>query len=896
MATNVVYNGTTYTVPGTGDQSWSGTNGVDGLLIALAQNAFQKTGGLFSLSADSDFGPSAGLVSTYFKSRSSNVAASGALRLAVGDTIGFRNNANLADLSVGVNGSDQLTFGGTKLLLSGAVVNADINAAAAIAYSKLSLAGSIQNSDLAGSIAYSKLVLTGAIVSGDLAGNIARSKLASGSANQVVINDGTGNLSSEANLAITRGGTGQATASAAFDALAPTTTKGDIIVRNSSTNTNQPIGTDGQVLVADSSQAVGLKWTTLNQGAKNYITYNNFENNATTGWTLGHASLTSNLPSGAPTFGSGYDSHLGISIFQPSLAGTYSLSYNSSGSGGAALVAGDFLSTQVYSIDKEDQSKVLTFKFYFQASTTGINFSGTSSNTFGVAIYDVTNSAWIIPAGVWGMTQGTGVGYCTGTFQTPYNMTQFRLVLFNANTTAGAVAILLDDFSVGPQTAPYGPVVTDWQSYTPTISPISGYATSWSPQGFWRRVGQNMEGYIKWRKDTNAGTGAGNLTFSIPSGYTIDTTITEATDTVIGFAKTYNFQLATSYDRLYGLSVGAGGTVIQFRKVGAATIVVGTDVGANAEFYAHFTVPIVGWSSNVQMSSDTDTRVVAASANLSSGSHGTSGSYIILSGGTWTIEKDSHAAMSTGGTYTVPVSGWFELSGSLGFASNATGIRALAFYRNGSALTTPTQVTAVTGADTLVGGSALVYCNAGDTLQIGGYQNSGGSLNYNNTNNETRFSVKRLSGPAVVAATETVACRYTNTAGTTLTKSSNNTVPFPTKDYDTHGAFVTDTFTAPVSGKYAVKATLTLSSGATWANTDSLILEVLKNGTIHTGSQFVFSGTVSAAPNQQVTATVNCVAGDTIKINCNPNKGSAGNINLATSAGYNALAIDRIGN
>src|SRR5258705_12937497 len=37
-------------------------------------------------------------------------------------------------------------------------------------------------------------------------------------------------------VAIARGGTGQGTAAAAFDALAPTTTRGDLIFRNATTN------------------------------------------------------------------------------------------------------------------------------------------------------------------------------------------------------------------------------------------------------------------------------------------------------------------------------------------------------------------------------------------------------------------------------------------------------------------------------------------------------------------------------------------------------------------------------------------------------------------------------------------------------------------------------------
>jgi len=88
---------------------------------------------------------------------------------------------------------------------------------------------------------------------------IARNKLASGSNNHVIINDGSGIMSSEAQLAITRGGTGQSTASTAFGALSPLTTKGDLLSYDTANN-RLPVGTDGQVLTADSAEALGVKW------------------------------------------------------------------------------------------------------------------------------------------------------------------------------------------------------------------------------------------------------------------------------------------------------------------------------------------------------------------------------------------------------------------------------------------------------------------------------------------------------------------------------------------------------------------------------------------------------------------------------------------------------------
>jgi hypothetical protein len=64
------------------------------------------------------------------------------------------------------------------------------------------------------------------------------------------------------NIAIANGGTGQSTKSTAFDALSPLTTKGDIL-GYSTTNDRVPVGTDGQLLTADSTQTLGVKWNSF---------------------------------------------------------------------------------------------------------------------------------------------------------------------------------------------------------------------------------------------------------------------------------------------------------------------------------------------------------------------------------------------------------------------------------------------------------------------------------------------------------------------------------------------------------------------------------------------------------------------------------------------------------
>jgi hypothetical protein len=195
-------------------------------------------------------------------------ATAGLLRLEKADTIEWRNNANSADNILAVNSSDQLTFNGSPIqpLLSltdgeiwigdgtntpvgrtltgdvtvsdlgvtaiGAlkIVNAQISASAAIAYTKLALTGSIVNNDINGSasIAYSKLALAGSIVNADIysAAAIAVNKLAALTASSNVRTDGSGFLTTGAidlsttdvtgNLGVTHLASGTSASSSTF--------------------------------------------------------------------------------------------------------------------------------------------------------------------------------------------------------------------------------------------------------------------------------------------------------------------------------------------------------------------------------------------------------------------------------------------------------------------------------------------------------------------------------------------------------------------------------------------------------------------------------------------------------------------------------------------------------
>jgi hypothetical protein len=83
-------------------------------------------------------------------------------------------------------------------------------------------------------------------------------------------------------VAIANGGTGQTTQTAAFDALSPTTTKGDIVAHDGTDNIRLAVGgTNGHVLTVDSTTATGLRWAAASGtggGTKTYSVFTPLQN------------------------------------------------------------------------------------------------------------------------------------------------------------------------------------------------------------------------------------------------------------------------------------------------------------------------------------------------------------------------------------------------------------------------------------------------------------------------------------------------------------------------------------------------------------------------------------------------------------------------------------------
>lgn len=604
-----------------------------------------------------------------------------------------------------------------------------------------------------------------------------------------------------------------------------------------------------------------------NDGRKNYVSYSTFARNLTTGWSLGTATLTSAFPSGAPTFGSGASGNLSISTSSSSpldIQDLYSLLYVSS----AATTAGNFLASDALPLDSEAQGNVLGFRFAYNASVnpTNMNLSGTSSNSYGVAFYDVTNSAWIQPAGVYNLVQSSGTGFCSGTIQIPITCASIRMVVFNANATAGAATLKMDDFYLGPQVIVAGAAITDPVAYTPTFT---GFGTAASVNFVSWREGAYLCVEGKFTTGTCTATEA-RISLGFGGGNSNVTSLsTLASPQLCGYqagpasgtsvAGTVLIEPSVSYLTLGFTSVSSTGLT----KLNGNSF---TNASAMSLFAR---VPIAGWSSNTVMSNDTDTRSVVAIITGDPAS-ATSGNPIIVP----TVSYDSHGAYSAStGRYTVPVTGQYKLYGALQSASSAT---TLTIYKN---------AVSTSLAGNLDSNGEATYCSsvnciAGDIIDI----RPGGTVDATNMT----LNIERLSGPATVAASESINARYY--ASATAITGSLATIVWTTKDFDSHNAMSSSGYTCPVSGKYQVDAALALAGTFTLNNTT--VIEIQKNGTAVSNLTRYLAAAVTQ-DGIDIEDQVSCLAGDVLRIQVSS---SATLPSIVSSNTRNYISIFRTGN
>lgn len=537
--------------------------------------------------------------------------------------------------------------------------------------------------------------------------------------------------------------------------------------------------------------------------------------------------------------------------------------------------------------------------------------SGTiAEGDYQIWVYDVANSAIIQPTGYKIPSAVSGQAYKLQpvTFQLPTNGTTFRVAIHQAVASPGG-NLKVDSISVGPQTRSYGPAVTSMVD-TPTAQ-IPNWGNLTVGNGTFThkqyRVGDRMyfEGQLTWGSTTSI---AGTVSVGLPNGMSIDTAKSgTSVRNPIGHFKGYDSSTGTVYQGVVRYASATSVSLKPFITVASSTYVDDADLTSTVPitwatgdiFFFKYDVPVVGLESTTELSSSTDTRVVAARIGTSGAPTGTIASSY---GSSTTIQynsvtHDSHGAYVAATGYTIPVSGYYKIYARqyISHASVSVGNEiSLGILKNGS----------VQSATTIVVSSASVlfyfpqvqdlrFFNAGDIITVKGTSNGTTPVTAADSTGNM-LSVERLSGPSVIAASEFVG--FEASASTTAV-TGGGTVINPTELFDSHGAYDSSTgiFTVPTPGIYEVEAAALTASYAAAAAGEIFGIRCEQSGsasTIRGGTIDRSFSTTSRQYSAHLVARFKCQAGDTLRIKFDENIGA---VNLDGNGQYNHFSAIKVG-
>jgi hypothetical protein len=257
---------------------------------------------------------------------------------------------------------------------------------------------------------------------------------------------------------------------------------------------------------------------------------------------------------------------------------------------------------------------------------------------------------------------------------------------------------------------------------------------------------------------------------------------------------------------------------------------------------------------------------------------------------------DTHGAYSTtNSNYTVPVSGIYRVDLAAVFTSG-TGpqVAVLNIVKNGSGTSAAAAFQMAASSTTYYfSAQRTLSLNAGDVIDVRAYVNTGTATVANDATANI-FSLNRLSGPSVIAATESVYASYYTAAGQTIPNSTATVVVFGTKTNDSHNAYNSSTgvYTIPVSGRYVISSMIEFS-GSTVVNKFRAI-DI-------TGTQYLPLGSkenvaITTAARVSGASQGYYRAGDTVTISAYQDTGQAGGLALTTASAFNHFEITRVGN
>lgn len=537
-----------------------------------------------------------------------------------------------------------------------------------------------------------------------------------------------------------------------------------------------------------------------------------------------------------------------------------------------------------FTIDSAYKAKVLQIEFdYLVASGTFTAGSSSADSDLIVYIYDVTNSTLIEPSSIKLLSNSSTISdHFVANFQTSATGTTYNLILHQATTSASAYTVKADNFEVKPSKYVYGTPISDWVSYTPTIT---GLGTPASQSFYTRRVGDSRE--IKFI--LTAGTTDGSIvSFTLPNNESIDSNKISPS-TVVG---KYNANTATWNG---GIFKGASNSLVYFGADGTAYTsgYAGNNFANGTTFGGFFEVPITGWSSSVQVSDGYDGRQIGTRVYLDGGTTVTSGSAFIF---TSKSHDKTNSYDTSNGRFTAPSQGLYEVSALITYASSAWtagNTNNLQLYKNGSfhSFIDANDATSTASYVFAVRGTAQIELNAGDYLTIiPSFTGSRSSISNAGLN---WASFKKLSSPQTMSATEKLVASYGDSSGQSIT-GSNQIIGFNTLTEDTHniksGTGTSTQFIIPYQGSFRIFTQL--QTGATTSSGNQYFIPkiYIDGSPVAEGGNRFPTSHISPTGTVEWTGPLN--AGQIVTIRLDTDV--AASRSLSSSAASNRMSIIRI--
>lgn len=535
-----------------------------------------------------------------------------------------------------------------------------------------------------------------------------------------------------------------------------------------------------------------------------------------------------------------------------------------------------------FTIDSADLAKKLTISFDYDASHA--NYADGDVKVF---IYDITNAVLIRVNGE-DLQAGKNTHYAQ--FQTDAVSISYRLILHVSTTKATAYNFKIDNVKVGPTNLAFGAIVTDWESYVPTLGLGTNVSTN---EARYRRVGSNIEieGYIVW-----SGAGAGsNFSIFLPDGLSVDTSL------VANGAGGAQYGLATWNDSgtaFKTLNIRRPNTTsFSFWEIGVspANVWDGTQAASGDSLSYQASLPIAGWSSNAQMSEDLGGREVVFSATQAKTISIADNSLILYTfDGSATIMEDTTNGFDPANSeWIVPETGYYDLNGRAVFSAIGATDRnfGAAFFVNGVNI----YGTTISRGTSNNGGSANQSIVAyklikGDIVDFRVYQNDVSAATSHNVTSAT-ISIAKRSSPQTMLETETVAASYSSNSGQAIPAATSTIVLFEDIEVDTHNAYNTSTgvYTVPVSGIYLIQAKVGAGNESFTAN-NVMDVRIYINGVRESIGVREFETSTNFTETVETHIVAPLVKGDLVRGEAFFT--TAGNLN--TDGGYNKLSIQRI--